>query len=366
MSEGDSYYNGSVYFITDTYTYVYSHGRTYSPVDLWQFDTMIYSTYDTITGVFTNSSRTARTYDANGHNIASLDQNWNTGTSTWDNYELINYQYNAAGNSDTVTYMLWSSGWVNFELGINSYDVNNNLTQQLALDWSGSSWVNNSIYDYNYNAAGYDTLETIFSWSTVTTTWDSASRYIFTYDAQNNETSETDQDYNTPGWINANQYLYANFILPHDPAEMLYLDWNPGSSSYDTIQGILFNYTTDGFILIQQSEGYSAGTFSVQPGNYITRYHYIQDSTVGIAQISADDVKLYPNPTTGTCHLSLTSALADNGTMAITDLTGRMVKTITLSGSETTFQTNDMSTGMYLCTISSGGKAISTKKLMVE
>lgn len=79
-----------------------------------------------------------------------------------------------------------------------------------------------------------------------------------------------------------------------------------------------------------------------------------------------DMIRLYPNPASGDCHLSLTSALADGGTLAISDLTGRVVKVITLSGNETTFATHDMNAGMYLCTISSDGKVIGAKKLVVN
>jgi len=367
MSTGDVQYNGSFYFFYDTSVYTYSHGRAYSPIEGWMYDTLTSATYDTTSGVFTNSSRSIQYFDGSDHDTAILIQNWNTGTNTWDNYQLQINHYNAAAYIDTITILAWSGSWVNSFLAFYTYDANNNRTQELYQSWSSSAWVNNNLTEYNFNAAGYDTLSTYFNWSTAQAIWDTNRHSIFTYDAQNNEISETDQMYVSPGvWSNTAQTQYSNFIYPHDPAEELDLSSFGGSNPFDTIQGILYNYTTDGFPLIQQTENYTAGSFSVQPGNYIQRYHYIQDSTVGIAAVSADNVKLYPNPTTGTCHLSLTSALADDGTLAVTDLTGRTVKTITLSGSETTFQTGDMSAGMYLCTISSGSKTICTKKLLVE
>ena len=91
----------------------------------------------------------------------------------------------------------------------------------------------------------------------------------------------------------------------------------------------------------------------------------IPDTTSGIRNINVDGIKLYPNPTTGECHISLNSSITDC-TLIIQDLMGRAVKTVTLSIGETTFQTRDMNAGLYICTISSGGKVISTRKLVVN
>ena len=85
----------------------------------------------------------------------------------------------------------------------------------------------------------------------------------------------------------------------------------------------------------------------------------------GISALNADGVKLFPNPTNGDCHISLNSSITD-GTLIIQDLMGRAVKIVTLSMGETTFHTRDMNAGLYICTISSGGKVISTRKLVVN
>ena len=80
----------------------------------------------------------------------------------------------------------------------------------------------------------------------------------------------------------------------------------------------------------------------------------------------ADALKLYPNPSSGLCHIAVNSSLGENSYMSITDLTGRTVKNIAITGNETTFPTNDMNAGIYICIIVSDGKAIGMKRLVVE
>jgi hypothetical protein len=90
-------------------------------------------------------------------------------------------------------------------------------------------------------------------------------------------------------------------------------------------------------------------------------------SPSGIPDITSTKAfTIYPNPVNGECHIVSSSLVAKNSFVMIHDLTGRIVKTIPLSGIDTAFQTDEMSAGMYICSIVSAGKVMSSQKLIVQ
>jgi YD repeat-containing protein len=86
-------------------------------------------------------------------------------------------------------YQTWNgSAWVNSYQNTYTYDANNNLTSELDQDWNGSAWENSSQYIYTYDANNNLTSELWQDWNG--SAWVNSSQYIYTYDANNNLTSE--------------------------------------------------------------------------------------------------------------------------------------------------------------------------------
>jgi len=373
IGEADYQYTGTRAFPTDSQTYSYSNGRGYSSMyGEWLYDTSVYYTYDTATGIYTPGGRYIFNYTANNFYLNYFGQSWDSAANGWVSGQQDLYSINAAGYYDTVIVMYWNTGtssWANSYRDVYILNSSNQDSIGLYQSWNSGTlaWVPNEEEYFSYDSSGNCILYTNLAWNTVTNSWDSTYIYSYIYDGQHDPTSQIDLQYDSAfrTWSVYRASLFSGFV-DHQPT-LSFGGYGMSGGVLDTATEYLATYDAYGFQLSYQLENYvGGGAFVYEAGDNSGYLYYRTDSTVGIAQISAEDVKLYPNPTTGTCHLSLTSALADYGTMTITDLSGRMVKTITLSGSETTFQTNDMSTGMYLCTISSGGKAISTKKLVVN
>ena len=366
-----SEYTGTKYMLIDSYSYFYGAEKSYSSYSGWSYDTCIVYSYDTSSGTFSNSTMFINQRNANQFDTVYLTQNWDTATHSWvnSNRELI--YPNAAGSYDTIIDQVWNTGsssWANNWGFSTTYNGSNQPIRYYWWNWNSGpqTW---SIYETEYDmydGNGDDVLAIDLNWNTVTSAWDSSSRYVYTYDGQHDQTSETDYNYDTATatWLESNIYYYNGFVATQPLQE---ISSSVSSGIIDTTDEYIYTYNADNFELTLVGENYQGGgVYQAQAYNSIEQFFYLPDTTTGITAISPDGVRLYPNPSTGTCHLSLTSALADDGSMTITDLTGRMIKTIALTGTETTFRTNDMSTGMYICTISSGGKAVTTKKLMVN
>ncbi|MCW3125141.1 MAG: hypothetical protein JWO03_799 [Bacteroidetes bacterium] len=77
-------------------------------------------------------------------------------------------------------------------------------------------------------------------------------------------------------------------------------------------------------------------------------------------------LKVYPNPTSGECYVSFTEPLGEESYLTVQDLMGRKIKTIQLCDTISSFHTDDMPAGIYICTAMSGGKAVGMQKLIVE
>jgi hypothetical protein len=87
---------------------------------------------------------------------------------------------------------------------------------------------------------------------------------------------------------------------------------------------------------------------------------------VNDTKLSSKNVSLYPNPTEG----ASTIIFNDNSSLRqikITDIAGRVVASYSnVSGTEFTFNTNNMNAGMYFVSISNEANEAATVKLIVR
>lgn len=87
---------------------------------------------------------------------------------------------------------------------------------------------------------------------------------------------------------------------------------------------------------------------------------------IGINNLTANGISVYPNPATGFIQVQLTGSNA-TATFELTDLTGRAVLTELLnSNTTTTIPVAGISKGMYLYNIRSQGQRIGSGKLLIE
>ncbi len=94
-----------------------------------------------------------------------------------------------------------------------TYDANNNLTSEIYSLWdtSTNSWINYYKYEYTYDANNNVTSEIYSEWDTSINSLINDSKCEYTYDANNNVTSEITSywDTNTNSWIYGNKYEYT-------------------------------------------------------------------------------------------------------------------------------------------------------------
>src|SRR4051812_13085501 len=97
-------------------------------------------------------------------------------------------------NLDSTYSFTWDTVGNTWQLAgknIYTYDANNNQTSYLSETWNGTVWVNSYMYSYTYDASNNNTSQLYETWNG--TVWVNNYRSSSTYDANNNKTSNLDE-----------------------------------------------------------------------------------------------------------------------------------------------------------------------------
>ncbi len=100
------------------------------------------------------------------------------------------------------------------------------------------------------------------------------------------------------------------------------------------------------------------------PSNGIT-YNFYPTGTADIHEISSDKISIYPNPFSEQLTLSF-SEEQKNLTITVTDLFGKIIKTINFSGYQQTIEKGEMTEGVYFIQLKDGENVLMTKKVIVQ
>lgn len=89
----------------------------------------------------------------------------------------------------------------------------------------------------------------------------------------------------------------------------------------------------------------------------------VKSATAGVKENTLTSLSVFPNPTSGVVTIANNENILVNG-VTVTDLNGRTVKTVNFAGvAEAQVNISDLSTGVYMMTISSD-KGTTTKKIV--
>ena len=92
---------------------------------------------------------------------------------------------------------------------------------------------------------------------------------------------------------------------------------------------------------------------------------YVLPLAVNPGGIPAAGINLYPNPATDECIIYSDKAFLSGSHADVFNLTGRLVKTVPLSGYPSRFSVAELPPGLYQCRITLGDHNVITKKLAV-
>jgi Secretion system C-terminal sorting domain len=304
--------------------------------------------YDSYSKKWTNLYKTSSTY-TNGKLTENLYLFWNN--SQWEYGNKDVYTYNINNLIDTYLFYQWDgSKWVGQSRTSYTYNANNKLMTSIDEDWTNSQWVNSykGLFIYNAN----NQLESIKNsdWDGFTASWIDNGGTDYVYDANGNDILETYQDtYNGTLYRSKTDYTY-------DTSKLMSSYANP--FGYYSLFGIS-PYVNK--VLGETEYDYDTATNSYELNNRTT-YNYTSSITLGTKKLEMPNVTItvFPNPTKDFLNIQNTSNSQINK-VVITDITGKTV--LQQEKNTTQLDVQNLAKGMYLLQISTGDEKWQSKFL---
>jgi hypothetical protein len=353
-------HDGAVFLHQDSTAYTYlSTARGGDLTSILKFDNATKWVYPSDT-VSVNNLNYLQTFDVNNNLTSTITQTW-TGTA-WLNAMQMMYTYNTANKLISAVNQTWDTAtgtWMNVSRNIYTYTASGQLLSDEMQAWSTASSAflpnNQKVYTYSgstgkltniitqniagtptyidqyiftYNAAGRpaDTIYT--TWSG--TTFDSSYRISNFYDTSGNRTEKLRQLYGSSVWNNSTLDIYRNFTSMHMPQSDTFKVWNTsGTGSW--VENKLYTYTYNSFGQVTNAEATSWNPgigWQHALGDPKAVYYYGPYVT-GIKTIvnTGGTANMYPVPAQDMLHIDLTWDEAQAATIAIYDITGKVVRT---------------------------------------
>ena len=268
------YYDESEFTLTEEITEVYE--------DFWQ-----------------NESRVAYEYDFYGNVFEKLDQEWDG--NDWENVVLVSYAYDGDVLSEDI-YQTYSDGqWVNLIKEV--YNYNGDVWTVLVWEWNGTTWTSSVLNTYTRDN---NTIVHVMQYMQGGA-WQNDEKYIYTLDFDENVTEILMQEWTGTEWADKEKttYLYEDGVYTDQYVQ----EWN-GSAwldeyhytfDYDAMgnakHGLCFAYggydwaPADGDI--DMAYGYNADAKSFYGSEVEMLY---VDLTAVNENTQMVDVKVYPVP----------------------------------------------------------------------
>ncbi len=139
-------------------------------------------------------------------------------------------------------------------------------------------------------------------------------------------------------------------------------EWDFGDGNFDYTANPTYSYSSSGLFTVKLVS-YNAATSDTSE-----KIDYILVNAVGINDVSQSKnvVSIYPNPAANQFKVDLKGISASSIRMEITDLMGRVVKTVSLKSNISSVDVSEISSGVYVAKIYADKKIYSTNKITIS
>jgi len=208
--------------------------------NIYVIDEYISQDWDAGSSMWVNSYKYDPMYNAQDQLIENLNLNWNG--SSWENYYRYVYTYTGNGLEATYTYQTWGGAdWVNVSRSSITYDANNRAVEYLYENWIGASWENSTRYVETYLSNGNLETEIYQTWNG--TSWDNYYKYSYTYNSSNFVTEYLSQIWSGGVWVN-NSFSTRSYTLSGELSTYITYTWS-GTAWTNSYQ-YMYTYDSNG------------------------------------------------------------------------------------------------------------------------
>ena len=311
-----------------------------------------------VLGVLENQTYSTLTYTYNPLYIIHINQLWNTGTMSWDNFQRVEHTYNANDDIiETITYDWVTGAWVLKSRVVYTYTAPtlfDTVTTQM-WDSINSEWDNTEQEIYTYTGTNKEDVVTTYEWNGGTSSWDVKSRYTNTYNASDLVESTEYDDWDGAQWVHdfLLEYTYDGNGFAIEEVDS---DWE--TSAYVMDSRRLFTNNTEGHPTTIISQSYLLGSWV--NASRITQT-YPSCASLSVKEDNFANMELYPNPVRNTFKIEGFQQTID--VVEIYSLDGRSVKRIVNHHPENAIEMSSLKTGMYIIKLHQNDQ-VTTRKLI--
>ena len=343
-------------------------------------------------------NRTEFIYDNSNNLTEEAELSWNSGTSQWIKTDVSTYTYNANNNSIIELYQSFNgtnvdqqnrttntynsegeltqfldedylnSNWVNTYKVALEY-ANGSIASGISYDWNGAAWVigeNSTQVEINYNPNG--TVSSVVTDIRESSSWLTAYRSVYSYDANNRVTLNNDEFFDGSTWSVENKLEYTydangNVVTEkgfYEDNGVFVVDYEE-TNTFDTSQSMAdFAHPfkdKNGIDYLFSVNGIINKILTTTSSESRTTYNY-GEATTSAPTFNLADVRVYPSPATDVINVSI-----ENGAIhkiEVYNLLGKKVFT----SAKSKINVESLAKGVYLLKIRSEDGGFITKKLI--
>ncbi|MBU2650616.1 MAG: T9SS type A sorting domain-containing protein [Bacteroidetes bacterium] len=296
------------------------------------------------------SSRTLYTNDPQGTILEAMTQVWDPDGSVWVDFIHMVYTYNPNGMpSELFMEMYFGGFWMNASKFFFTWDAQNNLLNTLQQSWDmiGSVWVDEQKETYYYDA-GYNILEILEE------EWDGAAwvneyRELYYYNAQG-QNSEKESYYWDGAWVHDYHFIYTYGVTGLIDEELQEY-WN--GANYVNHMKIFFTYDVSGRLTEELAMRWATKSKGWENEDRIQLTYGL----VGTGDITTDhslEINLFPNPASLYVNVVISGEVVQDEVFSLSTITGQTLLEIPVSEEKTrTIDISRFSEGLYIWTLSS-------------
>lgn len=195
---------------------------------------------------------------------------WDTTNLIWVFSDSIAFTYNGTGKI-TSEVVYGQTGNALYKTTY-SYNVSNNLTQNLIQTWNGTAWINNYHTTYSYNGLGQKIEAINQHWDTTSASWENNERTTYSYNALNLLSQDLYQpwDLGISNWINSSKSNYT-YNTDSQLTEKISQGWN---SVWENVSRTTYGYNGIGEVDSTMDFIYNWGMMAWEPSYQNINYNW--------------------------------------------------------------------------------------------
>ena len=325
-----------------------------------------------------------------GQIVTEVNQSWSIADSIWVNNDMNTYGYDANGNVNLEVWSYWDEGenrWVNNRKAETTYDGLGRAVHNLEYHWD-EMWVFSSEEIWEFDHMGNQTkylsrssnygsgeshvfdedgrlIESVrLSWSPQLSTWLNKDRDLYIRD-ENGATIES-RHYH---WFNQWTLFETTYYERDDMGNILLQrkrKYSDDTHSFSDAEQELSTYSPTGTLVERIRQ---LGKISVTGWTEASHCQYVWENTVATNEPRQENnvYCLYANPFDQAWH-TITCMSSDPRTkysLRLYDMSGQVVYTAWISTGMSVKVNNDLTSGVYVLTLSDDSRLVYSGKLVV-